>query len=175
MLKMFKKKAAINRHPGEIFATQDGTAVPLSEVPDEVISAGILGDGAAIVPSSGKVVMPVDGTVTSIAKTKHAFCIQSSDGLELLIHIGVDTVQLGGRGFKVFVKEGEYVLAGTQIGDVDLELLKEHDISSHTAILISNPGDFSKITPAYTDVEAGASTVIKYDSQTAKGVSDETI
>lgn len=164
MFKFFKRENTnkINRFCGEIRATQDGITVPLSEVPDNVIKEGILGEGIAIIPSKGRVVSPVDGVVISIASSSHAFCIQTSDGVDVLVHIGVDTVALNGKGFKLHVKKGDYVLAGAPICDVNLSLLVENNLSVHTAILISNPMDFSDISAISGNTVAGVSTIIQY-------------
>lgn len=167
MFKLFEKVKSekVNRYIGEIHATQDGVAIPLAEVPDRVISEGILGEGMAIIPQNGKVVSPVDGTVICVATSGHAFGIQTSDGVDVLVHIGVDTVNLDGQGFQVYAKEGDYVLAGTPICFVDLSLLAKRNIPSHTATLISNSASFADIIPVTGEVVAGISKVIKYRTE----------
>lgn len=164
MLKLFhRKKDRTNRYPGKVYATQDGTAVSLQEVPDDVIRNNLLGIGVAIIPKSGKVVAPVDGMVTAIANTKHAYCIKTSDGLEVIIHIGVDTVALQGKGFNALVEKGDYVLAGELICEVDLDYLAENKVPCHTAILISNHEELKKIDFSLGEVQAGSSIIAQYD------------
>ena len=148
---------------GEIRATQDGIAVPLSDVPDPVISGGILGEGIAILPDNGKLVSPVDGVVTVVAKTGHAFCLQTTDGVEILVHIGVDSVKLGGQGLQMHVKEGQSVSIGTHICDVDLTVLAENNILPHTATLVVNHADVNNLTMTFGDVSAGKSAVMRYE------------
>ena len=92
-----------------ILAPLTGKAVPLSEVPDSVFSEKVLGDGVAIIPADGKIVSPVDGEVISVADTRHAFGLRTADGVELLIHVGLETVHLNGACFQVFVKPGDQV------------------------------------------------------------------
>jgi len=162
MFKLFEnqKPRKENRYVGEIRATQDGEAISLSTFPDAIIRDGILGGGMAIIPRNGRVVSPVDGTVTTIAKSGHAFCFETSDGIGLLVHIGVDTVVLNGNGFDVLVKEGDYVLAGTPICDVDLALLEARNIPAHTAILLPSHSDVEGAVLGC--VQAGVTTVIHY-------------
>jgi len=164
MFNIFKKKPqTISKWlPGKIYATQTGTAVPLSDVPDDVINAGILGQGIAIIPKDGHVVSPVNAKIVSIADSLHAFCLQTEDGIDLLIHIGIDSVELNGEGFKVSVSEGDLVMAGEPLCEVDLKLFKKKGINTHTAILISNPEKSPAINAILGDVEAGLSLVITY-------------
>lgn len=156
------EKQRENTHPGQIYATQTGTAIPLSEVPDDIIKGKILGDGIAIIPSNGKVVSPIDGEITIVADTLHAYGIKSSDDLEILIHIGVDTVELKGNGFKAKVKKGDYVKMGDTLCDVDLEFLSSQKLSPHTAILISNMDAVDRIQHFTGEVRLGETIVLKY-------------
>ena len=95
-----------------IISPQTGRITSLREIPDEVFSEKILGDGAAIVPEENIVVSPVDGEIVQLADAGHVYCIKSDDGLDILIHIGVDTIGMKGKGFKYFVKVGQKVKAG---------------------------------------------------------------
>lgn len=164
MFKLFEKKFTTkqNRFCGEIRATQDGLAIPRTEIPDAIMREGLLGEGVAILPRNGKVLSPVDGTVTSIVWSKHAFSIHTSDGVDVLIHIGVDTVTLNGQGFHPCVERGEHVLAGAPLCEVDLSLLAEKNIPAHTAILILNADELAEISVETGEVTAGNSCVIRY-------------
>ncbi|MCD7800057.1 MAG: PTS transporter subunit IIBC [Ruminococcus sp.] len=119
----------------------DGNVVPLNSVPDPVFSDRVLGDGCAIVPTSNKIYSPVDGVVTSIAETLHAYGLQSNEGLDILIHFGLDTVSLKGNGFKSHVKVGDNVKAGDLLATVDINLLKQKGTDLTTPVLICNGAD----------------------------------
>ena len=108
----------------------------MDEVPDPVFSQKIIGDGMAVIPSEGKLLSPVDGEVISVADTKHAFGLRTAEGLELLIHVGLETVHLKGDCFQVFVKPGDKVKAGDLLAEVDLAYLKEHEINPITPVLV---------------------------------------
>lgn len=115
-----------------------GRVLPLSELPDPVFSDRILGDGCAIFPEDGNIYSPVDGIVSSIAETRHAYGFLSKDGVEVLVHFGLETVSLGGEGFHSLKKEGDEVKRGEKIAEVDLSLLREKGISLTTPVLITN-------------------------------------
>lgn len=157
----FKKKNKIQK-TGEIFATQNGKAVNLSEVPDPVFAEKIVGDGAAIIPQDNTVYSPVKGTVSNVAETLHAVGISTDDGLEMLIHIGIDTVQLKGEGFESLVKQGDKVSVGSPLIKVDLELLKEKGFQIYTPILITNMDSIESMECNTGDTKAGETVVISY-------------
>ncbi len=138
-----------------ITAPVSGKAVPLDDVADEVFSQRVLGNGAAIIPSDGRVVSPVDGVVTSIPESKHAYCFRSDDGLNVLVHFGLDSVALKGEGFKVYVKEGEKVKRGQLIAKVDIALLESKGINTVTPVLICDAAEDFKFNIASGDVNAG--------------------
>ncbi|WP_165380014.1 glucose-specific PTS transporter subunit IIBC [Staphylococcus condimenti] len=123
-----------------IYAPITGEAVDLSEVPDKVFSAKMMGDGIAIKPETGEVVAPFDGTVKIIFPTKHAIGLESKDGIELLIHFGLETVKLEGEGFEILVKENENIILGQPLMRVDLDYIKEHADDTITPIIITNAG-----------------------------------
>ncbi|MDK8644121.1 PTS transporter subunit IIABC [Staphylococcus condimenti] len=123
-----------------IYAPITGEAVDLSEVPDKVFSAKMMGDGIAIKPETGEVVAPFDGTVKMIFPTKHAIGLESKDGIELLIHFGLETVKLEGEGFEILVKENENIILGQPLMRVDLDYIKEHADDTITPIIITNAG-----------------------------------
>lgn len=145
-----------------ISSPQSGECVPITEIPDEVFSEKILGDGVAIIPSENEVVSPVDGEIIQIAETNHAFCIRSSDGLDLMIHIGVDTVKLNGQGFKSLVKNGDTVRKGDPIAVADIEFIKKNNFPVHTAMLITNLYEVGSLKQNYGKVEIGKSVIIEY-------------
>lgn len=141
---------------------QDGRVTTVLEIPDEVFSEKILGDGVAIVPTSDEIVSPVDGEIIQIAETGHAFCIRSDDGVEILIHVGVDTVSLKGKGFVSLVKVGEKVKAGEPIGTADLEMIKDNGYPTHTAVLITNMGLIDTMEVHSGQAEAGKTVALSY-------------
>jgi len=115
-----------------------GDIVNIEDVPDKVFSQKFLGDGVAINPSSNIVTSPINGTITQLFSTKHAICIKGKNGVEVLIHIGIDTVKLKGKGFTSFVKKGDKVKTGNKIMELDLDFIKNHAKSIITPILIMN-------------------------------------
>ncbi|MGL5295334.1 MAG: PTS sugar transporter subunit IIA [Culicoidibacterales bacterium] len=119
-------------------AAMDGEILPVTETPDPVFSQKMMGDGYAVVPENGTVVSPVDGTVELVFPTKHAIGLKSVDGLDIIIHVGLDTVQLQGEGFEVFVNQGDTVTRGQKLLEVDLEAIRDKVPSLVTPVVISN-------------------------------------
>ncbi|PNV60032.1 PTS beta-glucoside transporter subunit EIIBCA [Clostridium sp. chh4-2] len=119
----------------DFYAPVTGRFVPLEEVKDEMFSSKVLGDGFAIDPASGTVKAPVDGTVTVAYPTGHAFGIRTEGGMEILIHIGIDTVELNGDGFKTYVEQGQRIRKGELLAEVDLDKVKERGKEPVTMIL----------------------------------------
>ncbi|CCQ93107.1 glucose-specific enzyme IIA component of PTS [[Clostridium] ultunense Esp] len=140
MLKFFKKNK-----PLEIVAPITGDIVPIEEVPDKVFSEKMLGDGLAIDPAEGKVVSPIDGAVVTIFPTNHAIGLVTKEGLEILIHIGLDTVELDGIGFKRAVEKENKVKKGDLLMEFDIDLIKEKGKSPITPIIITNMDKIKKI------------------------------
>ncbi|MDF2473668.1 MAG: ptsG: system glucose-specific component [Anaerocolumna sp.] len=132
----------------QIFAPMTGKVMPLKEVDDGVFSEGMLGNGAAIDPEDGIVVAPFDGTVSMVFDTKHAIGLASNDGIELLIHIGIDTVQLNGKCFDVKVKAGDAIKKGDVLANVDLKGIVEAGYRTVTPIIVSNTDDYENISIA---------------------------
>ncbi|WP_223593097.1 N-acetylglucosamine-specific PTS transporter subunit IIBC [Neobacillus bataviensis] len=116
----------------------EGEIIPITEVPDQVFSQKMMGDGFGIVPSKGTVVSPVDGEIMNVFPTKHAIGIKSNQGYEILIHIGLDTVNLKGEGFTILVEEGQKVTKGQEILKFDLEFLKKSVPSVVTPVIFTN-------------------------------------
>ncbi len=143
-------------------STQNGKVTTVLEIPDEVFSEKILGDGVAIIPTSNDIVSPVDGEIVQIAETGHAFCIKADDGVEILIHVGVDTVNLKGEGFKTCVKAGDKVKAGQIIGSADIDFIKDSGYPTYTAVLITNLGIIDKLDVNLGDAHIGDTAVLKY-------------
>ncbi len=126
-----------------IYAPIVGKVVPLSETSDEAFSSKALGDGVAIIPSEGKVFSPIDGTISSFFPTKHAIGILSNSGVEILIHVGIDTVNLEGKFFQDFVKEGDIVKKGDLLLKFDIEGIKKSGYNTITPMVIVNSEDFN--------------------------------
>ena len=145
-----------------IVSPQNGDVIPITEVPDQAFADKILGDGVAIIPEDGKVFSPVDGKIVQITDTLHAYGIQTDDGTDILIHIGIDTVELKGEGFKSFVSEGQKVKAGDCIAEADLDLIKEKGYPVHTPVIITNPNDVKEISLITGKAKAGETAIIKY-------------
>lgn len=122
-----------------------GKVIPLSEVNDEVFSAEILGKGVAIIPEEGVVVSPVEGTIEAVLDSKHAIAIKSRDVIEILIHVGIDTVNLGGKYYNNFVKVGDNVKVGDKLLEFDIEEIINNGYEITTPVLICNSVDFNEI------------------------------
>ena len=137
MFGLFKAKKQI------VISPADGDVVELSEVPDEVFSEKMAGDGIAIFPRSNTFVAPVSGTITKIFSTNHAFSIKTKLGLEVLVHIGLDTVGLNGEGFKRLAKEGDTVSAGKPIISADLDFIEAQGKKIISPIVINHEKELS--------------------------------
>lgn len=129
-----------------VYAPMKGRAIPLEEVDDGVFSEGMLGDGAAIEPEDGRVTAPFDGVVSMVFDTKHAIGLTSDEGVELLIHVGIDTVQLNGKYYDIHVKDGDHVKTGDLLADVDLEGIKSEHYRTVTPVIVSNTDDYYAVT-----------------------------
>lgn len=144
----------------EMIAPFDGEIVALKDVPDEAFSSGVVGDGLAITPTSNIVMAPAAGTVVKIFETNHAFCLETDNGVEIIVHMGIDTVALNGKGFKRLVEEGAEVTLGQPILELDLEYLNANANSMISPVIISNIDDFDKIAEQTTGEVVGNKTVI---------------
>lgn len=118
-----------------------GDAVSLEKVPDPVFSQKMMGDGMAIIPKEGKLVSPVDGNVVSIFPTKHAIGLKTVEGLEILIHIGLETVELEGKGYEILVEEGQEVKIGDSLANFDIMFIKNQGKEIITPIIITNSSE----------------------------------
>ncbi|ADH60281.1 PTS system, glucose subfamily, IIA subunit [Thermoanaerobacter mathranii subsp. mathranii str. A3] len=139
MFNIFKKKKYV-----DIYSPINGILLKIEDVPDPVFSQKMVGDGVALEPTEGIVYSPVNGTIIQLFPTKHALGLKTEEGLELLIHIGMDTVEMKGNGFESFVSEGEKVKVGDKLIKFDMELVKkEHPLTS--PIIITNMDIVDKI------------------------------
>jgi glucose-specific phosphotransferase system IIA component len=144
--------------PGLVLSPVDGVAVPLSEAPDPVFAQGMLGPGMAVRPSAGVVYAPVAGTVTAAVETGHAVGITSKNGMEVLIHVGVDTVEMRGDGFSVLVEKDEDVRAGAPLITFDREKIRAAGHDDIVMVSVTNAsGDAVPEAPAGKEVHAGES------------------
>jgi sugar PTS system EIIA component len=137
-----------------------GTALPISEVPDEVFASKMMGDGMAFEPSEGILYAPLDGDIVQIFPTLHAIGIKSKNGLETLLHIGIDTVNLSGNGFEILVKVGDKVIAGQKLISFDLNLIKEKAKSAITPLIITNMDIVANMEYKYGNVTKDTTVLI---------------
>ena len=134
--------------PQTVAAPVEGIAHPLSEANDEVFSSGAMGNGAMIEPAKGRVVAPCDGEISSLFETGHALGIASDAGAEILIHIGIDTVEMKGKGFKALVKQGARVKQGQPLIDFDINTIKAAGYSTQTMVIVTNTDEYSNVVLA---------------------------
>lgn len=137
-------KGEITTGEGAVCSPMTGEVIALSEVRDEVFSAGILGEGFAVIPEEGAVYAPVNGTIANVFDTKHAITINGSNGEEILIHVGMDTVKLEGKFFHPVVKDGDAVKAGDLLMKFDLKEIKEAGFDVTTPVVITNHAEYTK-------------------------------
>mgnify|MGYP000119765601 CR=1 FL=1 len=141
MLGFFK-----NKSKGKVICSPcNGRVVPITEVPDPTFSEKILGDGVAVIPSEGRFYAPADGEVTAVFDTLHAFTMTTTQGVELLLHIGLDTVTLKGDPFTSHISVGDQVKKGDLLMEADLKQIKAADLNVITPVLIGNTADYSEI------------------------------
>lgn len=139
-----------------LYSHMNGTAVKLEDVEDEVFSQKILGEGAAVEPSEGKLYAPCDGKIDSVFDTKHAVNMVSDDGVEILLHIGIDTVKLGGQYFEAHVSDGQKVKKGDLLISFDMDKIKAAGYKVTTPLIIGNTDDYASVEPvAQNSVSAG--------------------
>jgi len=132
-----------------------GNAIAMSDAPDAVFASLAMGNGAVVEPTAGEVYSPCDGSVTMLFDTKHAVGLMSDDGTEILIHIGVDTVQLEGKPFKSHVAAGDRVKAGDLLITADLAQIEAAGKPTATMVIVTNTDDYSAVVPTLGAVKAG--------------------
>lgn len=136
MLGLFKKKSKV-----ELYAPVSGNSIALENVPDKVFADKLMGEGIAFELESNKVCSPCNGKVMMLANTLHAVGIQADNGAEILIHIGLDTVNLNGEGFQALVQQGDKVKQGTPLIEIDLSFMRDKNIVLTTPMVITNSND----------------------------------
>lgn len=144
---------AMSEHIGfPVSAPVKGEAVSLESVRDEVFSSGAMGKGVAIMPTEGVIHAPFDGEVVTIYQSKHAIGLRSHTGVEVLIHVGLDTVQLGGKHFESFVKDGQRVTEGDVLVKFDLEAIAQAGYDTITPVIVTNTGNYLDVLPTHVGV-----------------------
>jgi len=134
----------ISTEPMTVYTPLSGNIIPLKDIPDETFATGILGQGVGIEPSDNVVYAPFHGTVIQVSETKHALGFQSDDGIELLIHVGIDTVNMGGKGFSVQCAVGERVYCGQPVMQFNSDEIRKAGHPTVTAVLVTNSDDYAK-------------------------------
>ncbi|WP_314063927.1 PTS glucose transporter subunit IIA [uncultured Vagococcus sp.] len=141
MFKFLKKDNKTTFH-----AVAEGNLIPINKVEDNVFSEKMLGDGYGVQPTSSEIFAPVKGKIVSVFPTKHAITMTTDSGLEILVHMGIDTVELKGAPFEIFVSEGQTVTPETKIANMDLEELAKTDTTSTVIVVITNMDAVKKIS-----------------------------
>ena len=154
-------KADIKMNTLDIVSPMTGELIPITEVPDQVFSQKMMGDGFAINPTVGEVVSPVDGKILNIFPTKHAIGIEDDNGLEILIHIGIDTVNLEGKGFTQVLEEGQTVKKGDVIIKMDLDYIRKHATSTITPVIFTNLEEGQSVNVSTGKIDKGQSDFAK--------------
>lgn len=158
LFKKNKKEESLN-----FVAPVSGKAVDLSQVPDPVFAQKMAGEGLGIDSTGDIIVAPCDGELTLVFKTKHAFAMTLDNGIEVLVHIGIETVSLNGEGFEQLAEQGTRVKAGTPIIKIDREFIKNKGLSLVTPVLITNPDTVKSLdVKTGMDVVAGETVVLEY-------------
>jgi PTS system beta-glucosides-specific IIC component len=144
----------------DVLAPVAGQAVALADVQDKVFASGAMGKGLGIIPADGRIHAPISGSVKAAMKTGHAFGIKSDDGVEVLVHIGIDTVQLQGRGFESAVTRGQQVRAGDLLAIVDLDVITEAGYDTTTLVMVTNTAQLGAVEPVERGTLAQGDTAI---------------
>lgn len=147
-----------------LYAPVQGNIIPRESIPDETFASGVLGDGVGIEPEKGEVTAPFDGEISSLTDTRHAIGISGPGGMEVLIHVGVDTVKMKGDGFKILVEEGEKVKAGQKLMEFDIAKIKAAGYSTTTAVLLTNSNDYKSCNVIKTGAAKQMEKIISVDN-----------
>lgn len=160
---LFKKnKTKLNNI---LIAPIEGNVKDIETMPDEIFASKMLGDGVYILPKNGMVYSPIDGIIRSVSPTLHAVGIEGKDGVEIIIHFGVDTVQMNGKGFKVHVKQNSRVSVNQLLFEADLDEIIKQGYSIATAIVISNSDNFKINQKNYGDTHVCKSILFEYSKK----------
>lgn len=151
MFNFFKKK----KKELDIYSIAKGDVIDLAQVPDEVFSQKMMGDGFAIKPENGDVFSPITGEVVNVFPTKHAIGLKADNGVEILLHLGVDTVELNGKCFESFVQVGDKVTPETKLTHIDLAQLKEEDKNDSLMVIFTNKEAIESLNVTYEKADAG--------------------
>ena len=143
----------------ELLAPVSGKVVALDDVPDKVFASRALGEGVGIQTTEGTIVAPVSGELVTVAKTGHAFGIRTADGVEVLVHVGIDTVQMKGEGFDVAVAKRDHVKAGDVLATVDLAAIEKAGHDTTTVMTVTNSATLGGVTPI-TGIDATPSVAV---------------
>lgn len=138
--------SVIETEPNTVYAPVEGNVIPMKKIHDETFASGALGQGVGIEPDKGEVVAPFDGTVTTVFNTKHALGLTSDDGIEVLIHVGINTVELEGKYYTAKVADGDRIKAGQVLLTFDKNAIKQAGYDVVTAVLVTNSDDYSKVS-----------------------------
>ncbi|MGN1411617.1 MAG: PTS glucose transporter subunit IIA [Oscillospiraceae bacterium] len=165
MFGFFKKNKEEIQVIPQLVAVQNGKVVKVETLPDPVFSEKMLGDGFAILPNGdGTVVSPVNATVEEVQDTLHAYCLHTIDGLDILVHIGINTVSLNGEGFVPKVKKGDKVKVGDVLAKVDLDFIKSKGLPTYTVVLITNIEDIKNFQiNANIEATSGETVILTYN------------
>lgn len=145
-----------------IIAPQTGKIIPLEKVKDPVFSESILGHGIATIPSENKILAPISGKIRQIAQTYHSISIQGENGIKILLHLGIDTYKLKGKGFTPKVSVGENVTAGDKLMEMDIDYIKSKGLETTTPCIVINSEDFKNFKLNYGTATAGKTSIITY-------------
>lgn len=165
--KIFGSKAAATKFSGQkmtVLAPIDSTVIPLEQLPDETFATAILGPGCGLEPTGDMVYAPFDGTVTTIADTLHAVGLMSDDGIEVLIHVGMDTVEMQGKSFEAQVKVDQKVKAGTPLLKIDLDAIRAAGHPTATALIVTNADDLPEMQIVGGGIVAAGAPLFKFET-----------
>lgn len=139
---LFKRKSK----SVELYSVGNGDLIDIIDVKDQVFSSKLMGEGFAVLPSDGNIFSPIEGDVVSIFNTKHAIGLRSKNGIEILVHMGLDTVELNGEGFELFISENEKVAAGQHIAKMDLALIKSKGKQTDIIVVVTNSSEIKDLS-----------------------------
>lgn len=158
---IFKKISGKEEADASIYAPVAGKVIKLSDIQDEAFSSGAMGEGVAIEPSEGKVYAPCDGEITAFFPTGHAVGITAKTGAEILIHVGMDTVSLDGKGFTAKARSGEKVKKGQLLLEFDMEYIKSQNLPLTTPVVVTNSDDMAEIKTVDVEIVSNADVIME--------------